>query len=363
MRSGHTLPLIGILLLPACGPGDETAAPQAVTLSGDVINDGDFLAKPTQVHVVGESLVVADAVAPHVHVMNLSDGRHLATFGRSGGGPGELNSATEVQQDPSRDGSFWVFDLAEARLTRFRLSASAGVHRAETLEVLTLQLRPGTWYFQPTWLSDSLLVSPAIYPEGRLVLARRSGEPIRTIGQLPPSPPGQDIPANVRQHAFTGPAERSPDGSRIVVATRHGDLLEIFRPDGSLVRSVRGSFGFEPKYVVQRRQGVPTMGSGEDLRFGYVDLAATDRYLFALFSGDRRGDVPGRATFGKQVHVFDWDGNKLKVFDLDERALGITVDPTGGTLYAIRWDPKPAVVRYSLRGHLPGSPNNGAARS
>lgn len=335
-------------VLSACADREQTTGP--VALKGEVVNAGEFLGKPAGLLALGDTLVVLDALAPHVHTIDVADGRHLASFGTSGGGPGEFRSADEVEADLRGDGTFWIYDVEQGRMTR--LDPRGGSTAERTKEVINLQFTPGTYFFQPVWLDDSTLVTTGIYPEGRLLLADGTGKPVGKIGQEPPNPPGGDVPISVRQHAHSGPLERSPDGTRLALATRNGDQIELYRSDGTPIRTVQGGSGFGPVYGVRTTPAGVSMTSGQDLRFGYVDLASTPGHLFALFSGTLRGEMPGRAQFGKEVHVYDWDGNRVATFELDERAASIAVDGSGRRLFALRLDPEPAVVRYTLPERL-----------
>jgi hypothetical protein len=91
------------------------------------------------------------------------------------------------------------------------------------------------------------------------------------------------------------------------------------------------------------------MASGDDLRFGYVDVATTGSRIYGLFSGRRRGDFPrGQAVYARQIHVFDWAGELEAVLDLDSDVIAIAADERDRVLYAIRHDPLPAIVKYEL---------------
>ncbi len=92
------------------------------------------------------------------------------------------------------------------------------------------------------------------------------------------------------------------------------------------------------------------MQGGAALRFGYVEAAASRDCVFALFSGRTGEGHKRRAHFARFVHVFDWDGNFKFALRLDVDALTITVDEQSRWLYAVRHDPEPAIVRYSLEG-------------
>jgi hypothetical protein len=156
----------------------------------------------------------------------------------------------------------------------------------------------------------------------------------------------------VLQHAYTGPLTVAPDRQRIAMGTENADRLEIYRADGSLVREVRGAFGFEPVYEVHRQPAGNTMATGGDLRFGYTGMASTDAHIYAMYSGQLRAEGGGYSYFGTEVHVYRWNGDRVATLKLDERARAIAVTPDGEWLYAVQWTPEPRVVQYSVGAHL-----------
>lgn len=323
----------------APGPAAEPGGPQP--LAGEVIYAGDSLGIPHLLAVAGEHLLVTDiGGGASLHV--LREGRRVAAFGREGPGPGEFSAIRTLQ--PSADGrTVWLYDLGNTRLTLLDLDlVLAGQGAVRQTVVLRSDLGP----MNAVRVSDSLIVSSGLFTRGRLAFFTGSGRLDRVAGALPPAREG--VPVTVAQHAYTGTLVRHPHKPLLAIATRHSDRVEYYGPDGALRGIARGPAKFEPVYKVQVRGGAPTMASGDDLRFGYVDAATAGDHLYALYSGFTRGERPGRANFGQQVHLFDWHGNLRRVIPLDQPVLGIAVTDDGRTMYAVRHDPEPAVLRYQL---------------
>jgi hypothetical protein len=333
-------------LLTACEDGPSSSE-STTRLEGTVIATGDYLDQPGQLAVVGDRLVVLDRSAPKVHVFQLPGGQRVRSFGQNGEGPGEFRSARHVQPDARHPGDAWIFDLSLRRMTRLRL---VGTAEPVVQEVVNLDDGGGV-FLHPVWLTDTTFVASGIYPmhaDGRLMLAGRTGGFIRMIGQPPQHPGAAAIPTTVLQHAYEGPVTVSPDRSRFAIATRQADRVEFFRSDGTPVAQVVGSTGFLPQFETSQRADGVAMATGDDLRAGYVDLASTDKHVFALFSGKRRDEAGSRTFFGGQVYVFDWAGRIVARLGLDEPALTIALSPDERLLYAIRHEPEPSVVRYAL---------------
>lgn len=331
--------------LGACGGSDERTgertAVETLPLTAEVLYSSDSLAIPHLLAIAGERLLVTDiGGGPSLHVLHR--GRRIASFGREGHGPGEFSGIRTLQ--PSADGrTVWLYDLGNTRLTLLDLdSVAAGRGAVRETVVLRSDLGP----MNAVRLSDSLIVSSGLFTRGRLALFSGEGTLQRVVGPLPPAREG--VPATVAQHAYTGTLVRHPHQPWLALATRHADRVELYGLDGTLRRVARGPVEFEPVYEAQVAGGAPTMASGEDLRFGYVDAAAAGDRLYALYSGHTRAERPGRANFGQQVHVFTWDGELQRVIPLDQPVLGIAVSDDERTMYAVRHDPEPAILRYEL---------------
>lgn len=345
--------LLSALLATGCGRergreaeqgGQAQRVTSSDTLQSETLFDGEALGRPQAIGIVGDWLLVGDAPRPRaLHVIRRADGRHLASWGREGGGPGEFRTLWGIQ--PDRDGRAWLYDPSQSRLTLVEVPAvlTGAGNPVRRMVSLQADLVPMT----AQWLADTLLVSSGLFTRGRLALFDGGGRLKAMAGPLPAARKG--VPAQVAQHAYTGTLVRHPTRPLVAIGTRHADRVEIHQvEDGRLVHVGRGPRGFEPKYEVQVRGGHPAMASGDDMRFGYVDMTARGDHLYALYSGASRRERPGRASFGGEVHVFDWDGRLLRILPLDHLALALAVSDDARTLYTVRHDPTPAVLRATL---------------
>lgn len=345
MRSSAAL-LPALLALGACGEADSpvrgaAADADAVRLESTVLLEDGRLGQPQVIAVVGEHLAVLDAyLDPAVHVLRRSDGRRIHAFGREGSGPREFRHPRTVEADPGHSGRFWVFDGQLGRLTRVDLAADSVVVGGETVLLRSDQLP-----LHPVWTGDGRILATGLFSRGRLGRFDRSGRVSGTVGTIPGD---RDVPPSVAQHAYTGTLVARPDRARFALLTRHADRIEIFGTGGEPVSVGRGPLGFQPVFSIRTTGGVPSMASGEDLRFGYVSAAATQRAVYGLYSGRARGELPGYAHYGTWIHEYDWDGALTRVFKLDAYLIGIAVDPQGTALYATRLYPTPAVLRIPL---------------
>lgn len=350
MLSRSTIGLVVAALVAACS-GDEAplrhgpaelnhSSLEPIKLSGRILSQGDYLGLPTQISAFGSNLLVLDAASDSaLHVISAADGRVLRSSGRRGEGPGEYKGAWSIAPDPRHARRAWIYDIALARLTRLDFDSPAA-------QPAMIQIRGDAVAMHPVWLSDTLIASPGLSERGRLSFFARDGEFRRSAGPLPSS--RTEVPPAVLQHAWTGKLISNPRLGLVALVTLHADRIEIYRPDGTLVRNVRGPFGFEPQFTVDVVGDQPVMASGDAMRFGYTSAQATSEHIFALFSGRTREGYGPDSSFGRFVHVYDWNGNLERVIELDTAILSLAISPDHKTLYGIRHNPEPAILAFHL---------------
>lgn len=350
--AGRACGAAALLVLAACGRAEDGAAAAssggqsaraADTLHSQILYAGDELSRPQSIGVVDDWVLVGDVPRPHaLHVISRT-GRYLRSWGREGRGPGEFLHLWGIQP-VGRGSEAWLYDPSQSRLTRVDVGALAD--RQDDVLRASVNLVGDVVPMTALWSGDSLVTSSGLFTNGRLARFDAFGRMRGVAGPLPPAP--ASVPPAVSQHAYSGTLVRHPSDGRLAILTRHADRVEIYTADGEALGVSRGPAGFEPVYEMQVRGGQPVMVSGDGLRFGYVEASAAGDHIYGLYSGFTRGQLPGRANFGGEVHVFDWDGNLHRILPLDRRALAIAVTPDERTLYTVVHAPEPAVLQYQL---------------
>ena len=315
------------------------------SLPGEIVFDGPSIAIPTEIAVVGKYVVVADLSADSVfHVIDPERAGAAIQFGRRGSGPGEFEQAWTIDPVPIGSANMWVYDAALARLTHVGIRDGDAGPAASVGRLISLQA-PAV-LTGPVWVDSTTLVSLGFFARGRVAFLSADGVLRHVVGELPAV--STTAPPEVAQQVNQATLALHPDRSLMVAATRHASNIEIYSADGSLIGIFPGPLTVEPRFAVQVARGRPTMATGLDLRFGYIDVAATEDHIYALFSGRTREGFPGSANFARFVHVFDWSGNFQYALELDATVLTIAVDDAGNFLFATRHEPEPAVLRYGL---------------
>lgn len=296
--------------------------------------------------LAGDRIVGIDAMLdPSLHVFDRESLRRLASYGRSGDGPGEFKDPEQIVTGAATSpDEVWILDGFHQRLTRLSL---AGMEAGAEVEPETLPMEgpnagslvraPEGLWFAAGWIAD-----------GRVARYHADRSPDRTILGFPPD---AEAPGMTLAQAYESRIVVDPAGGRLAAATLLGGVLEIFGYDGAPLARAAVPDPFHPSWIQgTSRGGKAVMSAGEETRYGFTDLAATRRYLYGLFSGERvlREGSPW-ATH--EVQVYTWDGAHVTSLELDRRAQSIIVDASDTWLYATGPDPVPWVGRYPLPEH------------
>ena len=105
------------------------------------------------------------------------------------------------------------------------------------------------------------------------------------------------------------------------------DFFEVNNNKIKLIKSIRlGNPIYKPIQDKIFNRVIPM----EDTVIGYIDICATNEYVYALYSDEKWGK--GHCN-SNTVLVFDWLGNPINIYKLTQKAYYITVDDISGDMY------------------------------
>lgn len=306
---------------------------QNYNIVADILNDDEILGDIGVLAVVGEYVIVGDAyLSPAVHIIRRSDGLITGQVGDPGEGPGEYMSVWRIL--PLGDDSFAVYDFMLRRFTSY------SVNNANT--PIRYQRPRFEGYPIGVGILDDLFIATGLFNQGRIQVVDTSGSLVRFLGPVPPGPPG--MPEIVRQHAHHGVIATRPSSTQFVIANRYADELEFYQLDSTESFLTRGPAGVSRVYSANNNNGTASMQLGPNSHHGYVDVTASEKYVYALFSG-RKVDESNSTQCGV-IHVYNWQGGLVKTLSLDVHVTDIAASRDGRYLYAVRTIPSPAVVVF-----------------
>lgn len=315
------------------------ASDDAQVIRGVILPQTPEMAIPTAITVAGSLLVVLDRYDDEqIVVLDRETGRHLYSLGARGEGPGEMMAAWSMD---TRGDTLTVLDAQLQRVSRYDLAMGSQLSQERLPE-----LGPAMAIAE---LPRGCITLRGIF--GDLPLALVCGSDVRLAGELPPS--DTEAPPNILLHAYQSHMQARPDRQRLVSATRQAGWIEIHDGQSNQIRRFVGPFGFEPAFNVASGASGLALRQTNELRFGYVGLAATQEWIYGLFSGRLWAAHGADASKARSIHMFDWEGELVDILELPRDAVTIAVSEDG-MLYAIEYEPEPRILMYKLTGQATG---------
>jgi hypothetical protein len=292
------------------------------------VSEAGSLAIPTRLIIDDPWIFVLDAASDSVlHQFRLEDGALYQSLGRRGRGPGEFRGAWSLSAD-RESGDAWVYDISLARLTR--IVVPPGDQRPAYAGP-SIQLTAGGTGTDAVWLDSARLLVPGFYRDARVAILDGSGRRVSGIG------PSFTHWSTAYPQVTQARVELAPDGRLAVLANRHLASIELIDVERGTTTTVRAPVD------LPSGSGPPGLAA-----VAYVDVTVTATSIYGLFSGRAAARSGQRASFGDCIHVYGWDGTFQRRLRLDGDVIAIAVAEDESALYALRHEPRPALVRFDL---------------
>ena len=337
-------------------PESRLRSGRSTPISGLPVVASEHFGFPSWIAFAYGWLVVLDRRGdPWVHFIDADESRVVKSFGRRGEGPADFGYVNQVLLAPGDSGHVWVFDDADRKLVRFPLSRD----HLDASSLKVIRISPTTDLVHDlAWITPDRALGTGYFPEGTFVEIDAGGGVGPVFGPVPEGPP--EVPTRVLHEIRYGEIAVNSRLSLVARASLQSGRLDFFAlHDGRRVGGADVPVSFTPDLTPpDPRASRPHWREWRYRHKGnhraYLDLAASDDLLFALFFG---GLGRGNSWFedveekGHEVHVFTWSGELVRVFALEPDgpgALALAVDPEACRIWTLVLEPVPAVRLYPV---------------
>lgn len=146
---------------------------------------------------------------------------------------------------------------------------------------------------------------------------------------------GDGIPFNHAKSilSFNPSISIKPDQTKLVFCSYIGATLEIFDltdiPEKIHLDISRNLYS--PIYEVNKNAHHVSISWSDKTIIGFEDIYVTDNYIYTLLN-ESRGDS---YSYPNKINVYDWSGNKVVQYILDENICSLAVDEKKEIIYAV----------------------------
>lgn len=148
-----------------------------------------------------------------------------------------------------------------------------------------------------------------------------------------------------------GKLRKRPGENQFVYAVNYSSHIDFCEVRHDKIRLVKSLNLKNPEYEPLQDDKYNRMVPLDHNIIGYIDIAPTNQYVYALYTNKKIREKDVSNDFSSNIIlVFDWEGNPLRQYRIDQEAFYIAVDEASQKLYAaiINSNDEWSVVRYRL---------------
>ena len=307
---------------------------QAIDLGEAFIGYGGFLAFH-QSFIVG--LDLAPSVQPFFCIKQDEASQTLFRFGNKGQGPNDFLWPASIQHINNR--TIGVFDMMSKTYNEFNIPNEHEELKVNKKTEFKTQLSRviKTDFNQYIGLSVE---------ENMFLLADSTGILINTFFEYPYKD-NDERQFAYRAHAYQGMISANISKNKFVYSSFQGDIVHFYEIENNNIKPIAKIENEYPSYR-ERDDSYEGVIFDKDTKIGYIATYATDKFVYAIFSGIKIDEIKSANFEGKTLHVFDWNGVLVKEYELDVPCSYLCVSDDDSKIWAIASNPEITLVSFDL---------------
>lgn len=324
--------------------------PIEISVSGKAFGLDSVLIFPTEIDILDSVLLVTDNTRKSlVSLINIKSGQLVKQIGSIGEGPGELLPPINVVLDNSE--YCYFYSRTQSRLVKFNFKTKNKEVNKET-ENFEDGFRINAYYDKIGILGDSTFIGTGIFDNKNAKYMLIHNKENLTLDYGFPMN-SNDLPSDYNFLAYQSNLKVKTDKKKFVNASIFCEHFEIFEisPDFAITKSFEHN-KIDLKWFDSSQGDFKQIQFKEEQKFGYIDIATNDTYIFLLFSGRNRKEFKNQALSSKQIHVHQWTGELLYIINLNYNIYRLAVSKDNKMIYGITNDPIIDIVEFKLDNKL-----------
>lgn len=256
----------------------------------------------------------------------------LIYLAKIGNGPNEFLQTRLIGK--TSDKTYDIIDIKTNKISTYNLSDS--IIKSIKLDKFTLDAISTTDGYIGTGCFEEIDKND----HSRFSVFDHYGKFTNSFGKFPND--GNNSPNSSKLLAYQGKYSYNSLLNRFAYISRAGIIFEIYQLNKETPLLVKYHHELFPSYVNNNSGSKIQAVHKKDQTFGYTDICSTDKFIYALYSGkkphEHKKDGVEAAERSKEIHVFNWDGEKICSYNTNIELLNIAVSSNDKQIIAIAWD-------------------------
>jgi hypothetical protein len=278
------------------------------------------------------SLVILDYHSGKCYsLFNLSSQNLIARFGTLGQGPGEilLGSYGFINGH-----YYYIFNHQTGIIAKYNMDSLHFNKIYYLPQKLANYKIPNAFFSQLIPISDSLYFGAGTYKEKyQYVLFNTENEVVDYAVEIYNS--RENWHAFNKEMANQGKLRKHPHENKFIFVLNFSSNLDIVEVSDGKINIIKLLRFRNPKNIPNNSGNFYQVIPDTESSIGYVDIAAGDKYIYALHTDKKIIEDNGKVNdyCSNEILVFDWTGNPVKKYHLEEEAYYIAVSEKNKIIY------------------------------
>jgi len=341
----HSILLFFVFLLTSCkqGTGYKDAVkfsrndfPETDTLKAIKVKFDSLLNKPLTLHIYDSLLLTTDFDSRRMlQIYNLKTGHKIGERIDFGQDKGEMLAPIFVEND---DKTILLYDRRKGILHEYYISEFVKEDNPKAIRSITLEEKVSPIALMGNDLLGYYYCSP--YPLHRFNI---SGHKTKEMLNFPKF----NVNYSDRENKAAFTFSFSTNGfDKFVLCYNWTDLIEFYDKNGQLIKRMHGPNQFYPSFKERRMNNVSVViRVSNQNHYAYFFPTHVGNKVYVLYDGDLV--CPQADQLSHEIFVFDWNGNPIKRYILNEGIITFSVDQMHKKIYGISDTPQYHIVEFS----------------
>lgn len=328
-----------LLILLSC---EEKSKTDTFSLTHDIVlTDDNIIGKPLDLVIKDSLIIILDKTDNPFLIYDITNNEHIKSFGNYGNGPLEFNSLYQIT---SINDQLLTYDTNLNTL----YSIDFGTPSHLNYKVNKIWRKDTLVNFFVLPAKNKQYISYGSYPDYMIKLLNNRGEIQESYFEYPYKDENErNIKPHLRSLAYRSNVINNPDGTKFVQAMNFCDMIIATFWNGQVLTKKEMCKTYPEYRIEEDKFGYSVPISAHSSKC-YLDVAATNKYIYVLYSGKNFAEDKYDSLYGNIIFVYNWDLNCIAKIYLDLPTYQICPTKDDCSLYTISLVPDYKIVKYTI---------------
>ena len=309
---------------------------QKYNIKSKIVVNSNQLLDPTVIELLDSMIIISNYKGSPLIEIYDTLGKPLKKTINIGRGPAEIQITGKIQVN-EKDGLFYVGDLLAKKVIECKPYQlfNNDKYVPKVIFNATKDNSIKDVHYDKILVGDSIFIGENRSSKGRLLIMDHNGN---SLGYYFDFPAKGMVNSKLTDHGnaslYASAVTLNPKRTKLAMATYSAGMIDLIDLKDGVPSSIWSYNDFFPSHIESMPMGdlvVPV--HTKESQTGYLDISATDRYVYALYSGKRIKEK--NYDYCSTIRVMNWEANDFFELHLDRNIKRLAVSIDDKKIYGI----------------------------